>query len=183
MLQRKLKLFNHTEFGSLLIPGMRCIFTGSWFCSSGISLERVSAQAQIINVQGSQLWLFSSLWIPVTVCGKENLFLKKSVSWICSVLSFLPRFALRFIRPDPRSRVTDPVGDIISFIHMFEEKYGRIHPVFYQGTYSQVSVTCWCLDPGDWGFCHTVSGPTWQNCFYLQAQHLSPNSLNRVMES
>ncbi|XP_065546210.1 FAS-associated factor 2 [Lathamus discolor] len=47
------------------------------------------------------------------------------------------RFALRFIRPDPRSRVTDPVGDIISFIHMFEEKYGRIHPVFYQGTYSQ----------------------------------------------
>uniref|UniRef100_A0A8C0UCK4 FAS-associated factor 2 n=1 Tax=Cyanistes caeruleus TaxID=156563 RepID=A0A8C0UCK4_CYACU len=47
------------------------------------------------------------------------------------------RFAMRFIRPDPRSRVTDPVGDIISFIHMFEEKYGRIHPVFYQGTYSQ----------------------------------------------
>ncbi|KAG8128446.1 hypothetical protein E2320_015296 [Naja naja] len=47
------------------------------------------------------------------------------------------RFALRFIRPDPRSRVTDPVGDIVSFIHMFEEKYGRIHPVFYQGTYSQ----------------------------------------------
>uniref|UniRef100_A0A8C3E679 FAS-associated factor 2 n=1 Tax=Corvus moneduloides TaxID=1196302 RepID=A0A8C3E679_CORMO len=47
------------------------------------------------------------------------------------------RFALRFIRPDPRSRVTDPVGDIISFIHMFEEKYGRTHPVFYQGTYSQ----------------------------------------------
>ncbi|XP_074865534.1 FAS-associated factor 2 isoform X2 [Carettochelys insculpta] len=47
------------------------------------------------------------------------------------------RFALRFVRPDPRSRVTDPVGDIVSFIHMFEEKYGRIHPVFYQGTYSQ----------------------------------------------
>ncbi|XP_053573013.1 FAS-associated factor 2 [Bombina bombina] len=47
------------------------------------------------------------------------------------------RFALRFIRPDPRSRVTDPVGDIVSFIQLFEEKYGRIHPVFYQGTYSQ----------------------------------------------
>lgn len=45
---------------------------------------------------------------------------------------------MRFIRPDPRSRVTDPVGDIVSFIHMFEEKFGRIHPVFYQGTYSQV---------------------------------------------
>ncbi|MED6266625.1 FAS-associated factor 2 [Characodon lateralis] len=47
------------------------------------------------------------------------------------------RFALRFIRPDPRARVTDPVGDVVSFIHSFEEKYGRSHPVFYQGTYSQ----------------------------------------------
>lgn len=47
------------------------------------------------------------------------------------------RFAFRFIRPDPRSRVTDPVGDIVSFIQVFEEKFGRAHPVFYQGTYSQ----------------------------------------------
>ncbi|XP_072295845.1 FAS-associated factor 2 isoform X2 [Eucyclogobius newberryi] len=47
------------------------------------------------------------------------------------------RFALRFVRPDPRGRVTDPVGDVVSFIHSFEEKYGRSHPVFYQGTYSQ----------------------------------------------
>lgn len=35
--------------------------------------------------------------------------------------------------------MTDPVGDVVSFIHNFEEKYGRSHPVFYQGTYSQVS--------------------------------------------
>ncbi|CDQ86178.1 unnamed protein product [Oncorhynchus mykiss] len=48
------------------------------------------------------------------------------------------RFALRWVRPDPRGRVTDPVGDVVSFIHSFEEKYGRSHPVFYQGTYSQV---------------------------------------------
>lgn len=54
-------------------------------------------------------------------------------------MSFASRFALRFIRPDPRGRVTDPVGDVVSFIHSFEEKYGRSHPVFYQGTYSQVS--------------------------------------------
>lgn len=52
---------------------------------------------------------------------------------------FCCRFALRFIRPDPRGRVTDPVGDVVSFIQNFEEKYGRSHPVFYQGTYSQVS--------------------------------------------
>ncbi|KAJ4946475.1 hypothetical protein JOQ06_024142 [Pogonophryne albipinna] len=47
------------------------------------------------------------------------------------------RFALRFVRPDPRGRVTDPVGDVVSFIHSFEENYGQSHPVFYQGTYSQ----------------------------------------------
>lgn len=35
--------------------------------------------------------------------------------------------------------MTDPVGDVVSFIHDFEEKYGRSHPVFYQGTYSQVN--------------------------------------------
>uniref|UniRef100_A0A8C4TIB6 Fas associated factor family member 2 n=1 Tax=Erpetoichthys calabaricus TaxID=27687 RepID=A0A8C4TIB6_ERPCA len=50
---------------------------------------------------------------------------------------FFHRFALRFIRPDPRARVTDPIGDVVSFINSFEEKYGRLHPVFYQGTYSQ----------------------------------------------
>ncbi|KAG9339301.1 hypothetical protein JZ751_023855 [Albula glossodonta] len=49
----------------------------------------------------------------------------------------IQQFALSFIRPDPRGRVTDPVGDVVSFIHNFEEKYGRSHPVFYQGTYSQ----------------------------------------------
>lgn len=58
-------------------------------------------------------------------------------------MSFSSRFALRFIRPDPRGRVTDPVGDVVSFIHSFEEKYGRSHPVFYQGTYSQVSSEIW----------------------------------------
>lgn len=33
--------------------------------------------------------------------------------------------------------VTDPVGDVLSFIRLYEEKYGLGHPVFYQGTYSQ----------------------------------------------
>uniref|UniRef100_A0A673JKX4 FAS-associated factor 2 n=1 Tax=Sinocyclocheilus rhinocerous TaxID=307959 RepID=A0A673JKX4_9TELE len=55
---------------------------------------------------------------------------------VFSSLKFF-RFTLRFVRPDPRGRVTDPVGDVMSFIHSFEEKYGRSHPVFYQGTYSQ----------------------------------------------
>lgn len=61
-------------------------------------------------------------------------------------MAFVPRFALRFIRPDPRGRVTDPVGDVVAFIHSFEEKYGQPHPVFYQGTYSQVSAYIWMIE-------------------------------------
>lgn len=34
--------------------------------------------------------------------------------------------------------VTDPVGDVTNFISSFESKFGQYHPVFYQGTYSQV---------------------------------------------
>lgn len=34
--------------------------------------------------------------------------------------------------------VTDPLGDVENFISTYETKYGAEHPVFYQGTYSQV---------------------------------------------
>ncbi|GLG96814.1 hypothetical protein R5R35_004929 [Gryllus longicercus] len=47
------------------------------------------------------------------------------------------QFAFRLVRPDPRRYVTDPVADVLSFIHSYEQKYGNLHPVFYQGTYSQ----------------------------------------------
>ncbi|XP_022103589.1 FAS-associated factor 2-like [Acanthaster planci] len=47
------------------------------------------------------------------------------------------QWVLRFFRPDPRRTVTDPVGDVVSFIGRFNEQYGRDHPTFYQGTYSQ----------------------------------------------
>ncbi|XP_071959337.1 FAS-associated factor 2-like [Antedon mediterranea] len=43
----------------------------------------------------------------------------------------------RLIWPDPRRIVVDPVADVMSFIHNYEETYGAIHPTFYQGTYSQ----------------------------------------------
>lgn len=32
---------------------------------------------------------------------------------------------------------SDPVEDVIKFIRSYEEKYGKSHPVFYQGSYSQ----------------------------------------------
>uniref|UniRef100_T1JCR2 UBX domain-containing protein n=1 Tax=Strigamia maritima TaxID=126957 RepID=T1JCR2_STRMM len=34
--------------------------------------------------------------------------------------------------------VTDPVADVMNFITDYETRYGTLHPVFYQGTYSQV---------------------------------------------
>ena len=36
------------------------------------------------------------------------------------------------------SDVTDPVGDVMTFIRNFNDKYGTEHPIFYQGSYSQV---------------------------------------------
>nr|CAG4652067.1 EOG090X0B12 [Triops cancriformis] len=38
---------------------------------------------------------------------------------------------------NPRRAVTDPLGDITSFISQYDAKYGPTHPTFYQGTYSQ----------------------------------------------
>lgn len=32
---------------------------------------------------------------------------------------------------------SDPVEDVMTFIRSYEERHGIIHPVFYQGSYSQ----------------------------------------------
>ncbi|KAL0275366.1 UNVERIFIED_CONTAM: hypothetical protein PYX00_003230 [Menopon gallinae] len=45
--------------------------------------------------------------------------------------------AFRLFRPDPRKSLTNPLGDVLSFISSYEEQYGTVHPVFYQGTYAQ----------------------------------------------
>lgn len=47
------------------------------------------------------------------------------------------QIGIRFIRADDRGYITDPLGDVLGFISTYEEKYGSVHPVFYQGTYSQ----------------------------------------------
>ncbi|KAF7286828.1 hypothetical protein GWI33_003885 [Rhynchophorus ferrugineus] len=33
---------------------------------------------------------------------------------------------------------TDPLQEVLEFVQVYEEKYGQDHPVFYQGTFSQV---------------------------------------------
>ncbi|GAB6018656.1 FAS-associated factor 2 [Chamberlinius hualienensis] len=47
-------------------------------------------------------------------------------------------FVWRLLRADARYRPSDPVEDVVNFISSYESKYGAAHPVFYQGTYSQV---------------------------------------------
>ena len=38
--------------------------------------------------------------------------------------------------------VVDPIGDVTRFIQNYNELFGNEHPVFYQGTYSQVRIQC-----------------------------------------
>nr|CAH0106701.1 unnamed protein product [Daphnia galeata] len=50
----------------------------------------------------------------------------------------ITRFVFRIIRPENRPAVTDPTGNVISFIQEYNETFGDQHPTFYPGTYSQV---------------------------------------------
>lgn len=54
-----------------------------------------------------------------------------------NTFSSILKFAFSFFWKDTRRAVTDPVGDVLKFIDYFNETYGRSHPVFYQGSYSQ----------------------------------------------
>ena len=49
------------------------------------------------------------------------------------------------------SDVTDPVGDVMTFIRNFNDKYGADqHPTFYQGSYSQVSRCSYQQNSKNW---------------------------------
>lgn len=61
-----------------------------------------------------------------------NLGVSLAYNTVSSILDLL--FSL--IRGDDRRSVTDPLGDVMSFINSYTAKYSP-HPVFYQGTYSQ----------------------------------------------
>ncbi|XP_013402150.2 FAS-associated factor 2-like [Lingula anatina] len=58
--------------------------------------------------------------------------------FVYSSLMDILRFFWRLFMPDPRRTVTDPVGDVTSFIQEYDSQFGETHPVFYQGSYSQV---------------------------------------------
>ncbi|KAF5285862.1 hypothetical protein FQA39_LY04323 [Lamprigera yunnana] len=64
---------------------------------------------------------FNSIWI----------FIYNTLITLCEI-------ARRIITGNSRTAVTNPLEDVMEFIRSYEEKYSNIHPVFYQGTYSQV---------------------------------------------
>lgn len=85
--------------------------------------------------------LFRPLPPPATspgLLGWSYLILTFPLRMLYNTLLGLLNFAFRLVRPDPIRSVTDPLGDVISFINDFDVRYGPNHPVFYQGTYSQV---------------------------------------------
>ncbi|CAG5127080.1 unnamed protein product, partial [Candidula unifasciata] len=73
--------------------------------------------------QGLFAWTYYLLTMPIR--------------FVWSTVFSIIRALFNFFRPDPRRFVTDPVRDVTNFISTFESKFGRTHPVFYQGTYSQ----------------------------------------------
>lgn len=57
---------------------------------------------------------------------------------IASIEIFIKRITFVGIEYRPQ---TDPLQEVLEFVQMYEEKYGCEHPVFYQGTFSQVLLT------------------------------------------
>ena len=53
------------------------------------------------------------------------------------ISSFLPSFLHNCVSVNPIA-VTDPIGNVTSFIQEYNETFGDQHPTFYPGTYSQV---------------------------------------------
>ncbi|KAL2716093.1 FAS-associated factor 2-A isoform X1 [Vespula squamosa] len=47
------------------------------------------------------------------------------------------QLGLAIFRSEVRPISSDPVEDVMTFIRSYEERYGNVHPVFYQGSYSQ----------------------------------------------
>lgn len=57
--------------------------------------------------------------------------------FVYTTISDIFRFIWGLFRQDPRRNVVDPIGDVTRFIETYNELFGPVHPVLYQGTYSQ----------------------------------------------
>jgi len=74
---------------------------------------------------------------PVGIFGWTSFFILLPFRFFYSAFYDVLTFVYRLFRPDPRLMVTDPLGDVMQLINLYDAKYGPVHPVFYQGTYAQ----------------------------------------------
>ncbi|XP_047535630.1 FAS-associated factor 2 [Vanessa atalanta] len=73
---------------------------------------------------------------PIGVRGLLRYVVNLVVSMCYSTISSVLNLLLSFVRNDERRLVTDPLGDVMTFINTYTSRYNP-HPVFYQGTYAQ----------------------------------------------
>ncbi|XP_076361702.1 fas-associated factor 2 isoform X1 [Tachypleus tridentatus] len=91
----------------------------------------------VTNFPNQRFYQAVRVWRPQGIFGWGYFLLSFPFNFIYQSLLSIMRFAWSLIHPDPRRYVTDPLGDVLSFIQSYQSKYGPVHPVFYQGTYSQ----------------------------------------------
>lgn len=92
----------------------------------------------VVDHADQRLFYSVQSWRPSGILGWGRFIVTAPLSFLYNSLLNILKFAWRLIRPDPRRFVTDPLADVMNFIGNYETKYGHSHPVFYQGTYSQV---------------------------------------------
>ncbi|XP_064489136.1 FAS-associated factor 2-like [Ornithodoros turicata] len=104
------------------------------------AFRSVSNRPAPVVVDHADQRLFYSVqsWRPTGIFGWGRFIITAPFSLLYNSFVNIIKFAWSLIRPDPRRVVTDPLADVMNFIGHYESRYSRSHPVFYQGTYSQV---------------------------------------------
>ncbi|KAK0175471.1 hypothetical protein PV327_009219 [Microctonus hyperodae] len=74
---------------------------------------------------------------PPGSAGSGGGFLSSIFSMCYNLMTSILQLVFAIFRSNVRPVSSDPVEDVVNFIRFYEEKYGRGHPVFYQGSYSQ----------------------------------------------
>lgn len=94
---------------------------------------------QVINDRYLQT-VFTSSVVPDApppgFTGLVGYFVNYLFRFCYSTITSIVTTLLDLFKPDIRTIVTDPLGDVLQFIRLYNDKYAR-HPVFYQGTYAQ----------------------------------------------
>lgn len=102
-----------------------------------IHRNHVEARMPVVNLHPVDQRVFTFVRRPVGIMGWGYWVISFPFQFIYSKFLSLLRFAYRLLRPDPRTILTDPLGDVTNFIQNFEGSFGRNHPNFFRGTYSQ----------------------------------------------